>query len=78
MLFESWCVKVKENRIKEYYKVIRTVRNWFDEIFNYFEMRLTNEPIEGINNKIKLIKRAGFGFASYANIKKSIIARFQK
>jgi len=76
--FENWCIKVKDNRIKEYYKVIRTVRNWFDEIFNYFKVRLTNGPIEGINNKIKLIKRTGFGFASYANIKRRIIVRFQK
>lgn len=76
--FENWCKKVKENRIKEYYKVIKTVRNWFAEIFNYFEARLTNGPIEGINNKIKLIKRTGFGFSSYANIKRRIFARFAK
>lgn len=76
--FKEWCLKVKKCGIKEYYKVIKTVRNWFVEIFNYFENRLTNGPIEVINNKIKLIKITGFVFSSCANIKRRIIARFEK
>lgn len=43
--FEEWCLKVKECRIKEYYKVIKIVRNWFVEIFNYFKKRLTTGSI---------------------------------
>lgn len=76
--FNDWCVKVKENNIKEFKKVINTVNNWFEPIFNYFDKKLSNGPIEGINNKIKLIKRSGYGFSSCANLKRRVIARFQK
>lgn len=76
--FERWCKRVKDNKIKEFKKVINTVNNWYEQIFNYFDKKLTNGPIEGINNKIKLIKRAGYGFCSCANLKRRIIARFAK
>lgn len=76
--FKSWCNRVKENNIKEFKKVITTVNNWYNQIFNYFDKKLTNGPVEGINNKIKLIKRSGYGFCSCANLKRRIIARFAK
>jgi transposase len=35
----------------------------------YFEKRTTNEIVEGINNKLKLLKRCGFGFRNFNNFK---------
>ena len=43
-------------------KSCQTIRNWFGEIISYFERRTTNGVVEGINNKLKLIKRRGYGF----------------
>nr|CAO87140.1 unnamed protein product [Microcystis aeruginosa PCC 7806] len=43
------------------------IRNWFGEIISYFERRTTNGMVEGINNKIKLIKRRGYGFRNFRN-----------
>ncbi|MGX0048700.1 transposase, partial [Staphylococcus haemolyticus] len=34
---------------------------------------LTNGPLEGINNKIKLIKRLSFGYRNYDNLRNRII-----
>ena len=34
---------------------------------------LTNGPLEGINNKIKLIKRVSFGYRNYDNLRNRII-----
>ncbi|REJ42985.1 MAG: hypothetical protein DWQ54_08800 [Microcystis flos-aquae TF09] len=33
----------------------------------YFERRTTNGVVEGINNKLKLIKRRGYGFRNFRN-----------
>ncbi len=38
---------------------IRTFQTWQEEILNYFETRQTSGPVEGINNKARVIvKRA--------------------
>lgn len=42
-----------------------TIKRWFDEVTSYFELRITNGVIEGINNKLKLIKRLGYGFGNF-------------
>jgi transposase len=41
---------------------VKTIIRWFGEIIGYFENRTTNGVVEGINNKLKLIKRRGYGF----------------
>ncbi|ARI79580.1 hypothetical protein BH695_0299 [Microcystis aeruginosa PCC 7806SL] len=46
-------------------KSCQTIRNWFGEIISYFERRTTNGVVEGINNKLKLIKRRGYGFRNF-------------
>ena len=48
-------------------KSCQTIRNWFGEIISYFERRTTNGMVEGINNKLKLIKRRGYGFRNFRN-----------
>ena len=48
-------------------KSCQTIRNWFGEIISYFEQRTTNGVVEGINNKLKLIKRRGYGFRNFRN-----------
>lgn len=44
-----------------------TIRRWLVEITAYFERRTTNGIVEGINQKIKLVKRCGFGFRNVEN-----------
>jgi transposase len=48
-------------------KSCQTIRQWFGEIISYFERRTTNGVVEGINNKLKLIKRRGYGFRNFHN-----------
>lgn len=44
-----------------------TIKRWFGEITSYFELSITNGVVEGINNKLKLIKRLGYGFGNFDN-----------
>lgn len=47
----------------------QTIRRWLDEIIAYFDNRTTNGVVEGINNKLKLIKRSGYGFKNFENFR---------
>ena len=38
-----------------------------------FESNITNGVIEGLNNKIKSIKRTVFGYSNFSNFKKHIL-----
>jgi transposase len=48
---------------------VGTIGRWFGEITNYFESRTTSGAVEGINNKLKLIKRSGYGFRNFDNFR---------
>ena len=50
-----------------YKKSVTTIKRWLAEIVGYFERRTTNAIVEGINNKLKLLKRSGFGFRNFHN-----------
>jgi transposase len=40
---------------------IRTFETWQEEILNYFEARQTSGPVEGINNKARVIVKRAYG-----------------
>lgn len=46
-----------------------TIRRWIGEIIAYFDNRTTQGAVEGINNKLKLIKRRAYGFRNFDNFK---------
>ncbi len=48
-----------------YESAVGTMTRWFGEIVQYFEHRTTSGVVEGINNKLKLIKRSGYGFKNF-------------
>ncbi|MBD2492092.1 ISL3 family transposase [Aulosira sp. FACHB-615] len=50
-------------------KTIGTMVRWFGEIVGYFDGRTTSGIVEGINNKLKLIKRLGYGFRNFNNFR---------
>lgn len=50
-----------------YQKSVQTIKRWLAEVVGYFERRTTNGVVEGINNKLKVLKRCGFGFRNFNN-----------
>jgi transposase len=44
-----------------------TIGRWIGEIIAYFDNRTTQGAVEGVNNKLKLIKRRGYGFRNFDN-----------
>jgi transposase len=59
-----------------YREAITTIRNHLDGISNYFRNRTTSGAMEGINNRIKLIKRQAYGFVNFNNFRERLLACF--
>lgn len=59
----DWLAENQEN----FQKSVGTICRWFGEVTGYFERRTTSGAVEGINNKLKLIKRSGYGFRNFDN-----------
>jgi transposase len=59
-----------------YKKSTQTIRAHFDGICNYFISRTTSGVMEGINNRIKLIMRQGYGFTNFDNFRSRLLACF--
>jgi transposase len=53
-----------------------TIVNHFEGICNYFLNRTTSGVMEGINNRIKLIMRQGYGFSNVDNFREPVLACF--
>lgn len=45
----------------------RTISRWSAQITNWHISKVTNGPTEALNNLIKRVKRAAFGFQNFAN-----------
>ena len=57
-------LKVAKLRFEE---SVGTINRWLVEITGYFDHRTTSGVVEGINNRLKLIKRSGYGFRNFDN-----------
>jgi transposase len=70
----EWCDGA--SMIEEFGSFIKTFYNHESTILNYFIHKHSSGPVEGANNKIKLIKRRGFGFVNLANFTKRLFLDF--
>ena len=59
-----------------YQESCQTIRAHLDGICNYFVSHSSSGAIEGINNRIKLIKRQGYGFTNFKNFRARLLACF--
>ncbi|OUL23409.1 ISL3 family transposase [Nostoc sp. 106C] len=62
-----------ETAYKYFPKSCRTISRWIDEILAYFDSRTTQGIVEGINQKIKLIKRRAYGLTNFDNFRRRIL-----
>lgn len=52
---------------------LRTLYKHLDEIHHTLSSSFSNGPLDGINNKIKNIKRTGYGFRNFDSLKTRIV-----
>jgi len=63
---KEWIGVVKSYEIEEMTEAAKTIENWLPYIVNSFiDKRFSNGFTEGLNNKIKVVKRVAFGYKNF-------------
>ena len=62
MFLDQWICDAIETGISKLKKMAKTLDNHRIGLLNYFKYRISNVAAEGINNKIKTMKRQAYGF----------------
>ncbi|NEQ83228.1 MAG: ISL3 family transposase [Moorea sp. SIO2I5] len=66
-------VEWTKSSYKYFPKSCQTIKRWIDEIVAYFDNRTTQGTVEGINQKIKLIKRRSYGLNNFENFRRRVL-----
>jgi transposase len=61
---KRWCTAAKRSRIPAFANLVRRIEKHAEAIVAAVELGLSNSRLEGINAKIRLIQRRGFGFGN--------------
>lgn len=59
---KKWCLDATLTGIKPLMRVAKNLWRRSEGLLNYFDHRISNGKAEGINNKIKTLKRQAYGF----------------
>jgi len=70
---DAWQAKVERSGLTCFNAFLTTLVNWREEIVNYFSKRLSSGFVEGLNNKIKTIKRRCYGITKVGHLFQRIL-----
>ena len=70
----AWIFKVQQTHNKYLLAFVKTLQNWWSEILNFFDERITNGFVEGINRAIRSIIWRACGFRNFENFRLQILA----
>jgi len=59
---DAWCTDAENSGVKELKKIASTIMHHSHGLLNYYFHRISCGLVEGINNKIKTLKRQAYGF----------------
>lgn len=71
--FLFWIGQARKSKIKALVDVSNTFYTWREYILNALKYRYTNGVTEGFNNKIKVIKRIGYGYRNFRRFRNLIL-----
>lgn len=72
---QKWYCLVRESKSKPYRAFAKLVRKYRKNIEAYIKTGLTTAVSEGINNKIKVLKRMGYGYTNQKAFQNKILQR---
>jgi transposase len=72
---KTWYMVVRESKLKPFLALSKTIRKYRKAIEAYIKSRLTTAVSEGLNNKIKTLKRMGYGYTNRISFQRKILQR---
>ena len=70
-----WYQLCRNTRLEPFLKFAKTLRKYRKNIEAYIKSRLTTAVIEGLNNKIKVLRRMGYGYSNETSYMRKILQR---
>ena len=74
IFFGQWVAKAIASGIAKLKKFADTLLSHRDGIFNWYQHQISTGPLEGLNNKIKVLKRKAYGYRDMEYFKLKIYA----
>lgn len=59
---DRWLAEAASSGLAPLVRTARTLRSWRQEILAYWQHRITNALVEGKHNRVKVLKRRGYGY----------------
>lgn len=72
---QLWYGLVREASLKPFRKLAALIRKYRSYIEAYISSKLTTAKSEGLNNKIKVLRRSGYGYTNQASYMSKILQR---
>ena len=70
---KKFILSAQVSQLSEFNATLTMLGNWSKYILNAFDFPYSNGFTEGCNNKIKVIKRNGYGFRNFKNFRNRIL-----
>jgi hypothetical protein len=71
----AWYLVVRESRLEPFLKLAKTIRKYRRQIEAYILSGLTTAVAEGLNNKIKTLKKMAYGYSNKKSFLRKILQR---
>ena len=72
-ILKQWILMAQESKLQEFEDCTKAFLNWFDLILNSLDYPYSNGFTEGINNKIKVLKRNAYGYRNFERFRNRIL-----
>lgn len=74
---KAWCSRVEKSGLGCYDRFVKLLERWLDLIANYFRHRHSSGFVEGVNTKLKVLKRRCFGITNLGHLFQRITLDFR-
>jgi transposase len=71
----AWYLVVRESKLEPFLKLAKTIRKYRRQIEAYILSGLTTAVAEGLNNKIKTLKKMAYGYSNKRSFLRKILQR---
>ena len=72
----DWVARVEARSFRALQSFVKTLRNWWQKILNYFVGRHNNGFAEGVNLKIKMLNRRSYGYRNFNSFRLHVLVAF--
>ena len=74
LTLDAWIAEARQLGLKQLDSFCDTLLAWQTEIVNFFYHRITSGFVEGMNSKIRVLKRIAFGIPNFDHFRLRVIA----